>query len=56
MIMRLTVFKEVHYTRQSKNGKSASESYDLPCMDNSSPASIAWRHINGLKSALSKTQ
>jgi hypothetical protein len=27
--MQLTVFKEVHYTWPSKNGKPAGESYDL---------------------------
>jgi len=38
MIMTLTVFKEVHNTWPAKNGKPGGESYDLLCMDNSSPA------------------
>jgi hypothetical protein len=37
MIMTLTVFKEVHNAWPAKNGKSAGESYDLLCMDNSNP-------------------
>ena len=37
MVVTLTVFKEVHNTWPDKNGKPGGESFDLLCMDMSSP-------------------